>query len=128
MKINSIDHLVLTVKSIEDSLAFYHGVLGMEKITFKKGDIERYAVKFGHSKINFHEVGKEFEPKAAVPQPGSEDLCLITTTPINDVISEINSKGYDIIEGPEEKSGADSTLISIYLRDPDNNLIEISNK
>lgn len=127
MKISNFDHFVLTVNNIQDSLDFYNGILGMEKITFNKGDIKGYAVKFGHSKINFHEVGNEFEPKAKVPTPGSADFCLVTSTPINDVVKEIRSKGCDIIQGPVEKSGAYGKIISVYLRDPDDNLVEISN-
>ncbi|TPR14279.1 VOC family protein [Apilactobacillus timberlakei] len=127
MNIKSIDHIVLTVKSIEKSLDFYVNVLNMQKIEFKKGKDKRYAIKFGNMKINLHETDHEFEPKDHLPTPGSEDFCLITKTPIEEVITELKNKNIKIIEGPETNPGALGAITSIYLRDPDKNLVEISN-
>lgn len=124
MKIIQLDHLVLTVKDIDTTCAFYKDVLGMEIITFAKN---RKALKFGHQKFNLHQAGKEFEPKADTPKPGAIDLCLISETPIDVIIKELNSLGIPIIEGPVKRTGATLDLISVYIRDPDKNLIEISN-
>jgi catechol 2,3-dioxygenase-like lactoylglutathione lyase family enzyme len=121
--IDHLDHLVLTVADIDATIAFYASALGMEPVTF--GD--RKAVRFGEQKINLHQAGKEFEPKAAHPTPGSGDLCFITQTPIEDVISHLKALHHPIEEGPVERTGAVGTIRSIYLRDPDFNLIEISN-
>jgi catechol 2,3-dioxygenase-like lactoylglutathione lyase family enzyme len=123
MKINNIDHLVLTVKDIKASCIFYTTVLGMEEISFGQG---RKAVVFGDQKINFHQVGKEFEPRALQPTPGSEDLCFITKAPLSEVISHLQACGVQIIEGPVKRSGATGPIMSIYIRDPDQNLIEIA--
>lgn len=123
MKISQIDHLVLTVKDIEVSCVFYTTVLGMEEISFGQG---RKAVAFGDQKINFHQVGKELEPKALQPTPGSGDLCFITTTTLSEVIRHLQTCKVAIIEGPVERSGATGTISSIYIRDPDQNLIEIA--
>ena len=124
MKINRLDQLVLTVASIDKAIEFYTAVLGMEAVTFGNG---RRALQFGHSKINLHEVGKEFDPKALRPTPGSADLCLIVDDPITDVVTELTSAGVPIEEGPVERTRATGPIISIYLRDPDQNLIELSN-
>ncbi|RPJ74889.1 MAG: VOC family protein [Alphaproteobacteria bacterium] len=124
MKIERLDHLVLTVKNIEKTCKFYSTVLGMEIISFGKN---RKALKFGNQKINLHEVGKEFEPKAGNPTPGSADLCFIIESELEKVIREIKAYNIQIIEGPVEKTGALGKIKSIYIRDPDNNLIEISN-
>ena len=123
MKINKIDHLVLTVKDIEKSCSFYTKMLGMEAVNFGQG---RKAVAFGDQKINFHQVGNEIEPKALQPTPGSGDLCFITESPLSEVISHLQSCGVEIIEGPVKRSGAAGPLISVYIRDPDQNLIEIA--
>ena len=123
MKINKIDHLVLTVKDIEKSCSFYTKMLGMETVNFGQG---RKAVAFGDQKINFHQVGNEIEPKALQPTPGSGDLCFITESPLSEVISHLQSCGVEIIEGPVKRSGAAGPLISVYIRDPDQNLIEIA--
>lgn len=123
MKISQIDHLVLTVKDIEVSCVFYTTVLGMEEISFGQG---RKAVAFGDQKINFHQVGKELEPKALQPTPGSGDLCFITKTTLSEVIRHLQTCKVAIIEGPVERSGATGTISSIYIRDPDQNLIEIA--
>lgn len=123
MKIKQIDHLVLTVKNIEASCTFYTAILGMEEVSFGQG---RKAVVCGNQKINFHQLGQEVEPKALHPTPGSSDLCLITEDPLSDVIAHIQDKGIKIIEGPVERIGALGSMTSIYIRDPDRNLIEIS--
>lgn len=124
MDIQSLDHLVLTVKDIETSIAFYCDVLGMQHITF--GD-DRHALKFGEQKINLHQADNIFQPAACTPTPGSADLCFIVNTPLSQVIHEIESNNIKIIEGPVERTGANSKIISIYVRDPDMNLVELSN-
>jgi catechol 2,3-dioxygenase-like lactoylglutathione lyase family enzyme len=124
MKIDRLDHLVLTVKSIAATCEFYSNVLGMEIVTFGEG---RNALAFGTQKINLHESGKEFEPKAQHPTSGSADLCFITTTPLADVIEHLHHYGVEIIEGPVKKTGAVGQILSVYFRDPDMNLIEVSN-
>ncbi|RLI82030.1 VOC family protein [Archaeoglobales archaeon] len=123
MKISRIDHIVLTVHDLNVTCEFYSQVLGMQIVTFENG---RKAMLFGEQKINLHEVGKEFEPKALNLTPGSEDICFITDVPLENVIDHINSCGVKIIEGPVRRTGANGPLESIYLRDPDGNLIEIS--
>lgn len=124
MDIDHLDHLVLTVQDIEAACAFYTHVLGMHVVTFGGG---RKALQFGSQKINLHEAGKEFEPKAWRPTPGSADLCFITRTPIPQVIEHIGRFGVEVELGPVERVGARGYLISVYIRDPDHNLIEISN-
>ncbi len=124
MKIDRIDHLVLTVHDIEKTCEFYSQVLGMEVVTFGNG---RKALLFGEQKINLHEVGKEFEPKAMNPTPGSADICFITPISLEHVIDLIKSFGVEIVDGPVRRTGAMGTIESIYVRDPDGNLIEISN-
>ena len=124
MQIARIDHIVLTVRDIEASCAFYNRVLGMEVVTFGAG---RKALAFGQQKINLHEYGREFEPKASHPTPGSMDLCLITETPISEVLAHLHSQDIQIIEGPVQRTGACGTIQSLYFRDPDGNLIEVSN-
>jgi catechol 2,3-dioxygenase-like lactoylglutathione lyase family enzyme len=124
MKIERLDHLVLTVKNIAITCEFYAAVLGMEVVTF--GD-NRKALRFGSQKINLHEMGKEFELKAHRPTPGSADLCFITGVPLADVIERLQRYGVKIIEGPVKRSGAIGQIESVYFRDPDLNLIEISN-
>ena len=123
MRVVSLDHLVLTVRSVEATCAFYAGVLGMEVVTFGEG---RKALTFGSQKINLHEQGKEFEPKAAQPTPGSADLCLITDAPLSEVIEHLTSLGVPILEGPVDQTGAVGPIRSVYFRDPDANLIEVS--
>jgi len=124
MKISHLDHLVLTVSNIETTCNFYQTVLGFEVIT-SKGD--RKALQFGNQKINLHQQGKEFEPKALQPTPGSADLCFISETPISEVIAYLNQLNITIEEGPVERTGAMRPILSVYIRDPDQNLIEISN-
>ena len=121
--IEHLDHLVLTVANIDATAAFYTSALGMELVTFNN----RRALRFGEQKINLHQAGNEFEPKAAHPMPGSADLCFITKTPLEDVILQLTSKKFAIELGPVERFGAVGKMRSIYLRDPDSNLIEISN-
>lgn len=124
MKVNRLDHLVLTVTSIKDTCDFYQQVLGMEIIRFGNN---RKALKFGEQKINLHEAGKEFEPKARTPLPGSADLCFLTDTPIAEVIQHLEANQIEIEEGPVKRTGATAPIISVYIRDPDGNLIEVSN-
>lgn len=122
--ISHLDHLVLTVASIERSCTFYTTVLGMEEISFKG----RKALKFGHSKINLHEVGHEFEPKAMHPRVGSTDICLITQVPISEFIEHLKGCEVAILEGPVKRTGARNELLSVYFRDLDGNLIEVANE
>ncbi|MDO8693581.1 MAG: VOC family protein [Sheuella sp.] len=124
MKIDHLDHLVLTVASIEKTCDFYSRILGFEVVTFL-GD--RRALKFGQQKINLHQVGLEFEPKALTPTAGSGDLCFIAETPIDQVIEELKAAQVSIELGPVERTGANGKIRSVYLRDLDQNLIEISN-
>lgn len=125
MKIDSLDHLVLTVANIGATADFYARVLGMEVVSFGAG---RQALSFGSQKINLHEHGKEFEPKAQRPTPGSADLCFITSVPIEQVVSHITACDVGIVEGPVRRTGATGPILSVYLRDPDMNLIEVSNR
>jgi catechol 2,3-dioxygenase-like lactoylglutathione lyase family enzyme len=124
MQIDHIDHFVLTVRSIEETCAFYANVLGMQVMTFGGG---RKALQFGTQKINLHEAGKEFEPKALKPVPGSGDFCLITQIPLEQVIAHLKACNIPIIEGPVDKTGATGPLKSVYVRDPDGNLVEVAN-
>jgi catechol 2,3-dioxygenase-like lactoylglutathione lyase family enzyme len=121
--IDHLDHLVLTVADIDATVAFYSSALGMEVVTFGN----RKALRFREQKINLHQAGNEFEPKAAHPTPGSGDLCFITKAPIEEAIAHLKALHHAIEEGPVERTGAVGTMRSIYLRDPDSNLIEISN-
>ncbi|MCE2871436.1 MAG: VOC family protein [Oxalobacteraceae bacterium] len=126
--IDHLDHLVLTTTNETACIDFYTRLLGMRLETFvdDKQGIERKAFKFGNQKINLHIQGKEFEPKADKPTPGSLDLCFIADRPLNDVIEKLNNEQWPIIEGPVLRTGATSTINSVYIRDPDLNLIEIS--
>ena len=124
MRIDRLDHLVLTVASIEAAAEFYTRVLGMGVVTFGAG---RTALTFGTSKINLHEAGKEFEPKARRPTPGSADICLIVEDGIAEVMAELAAAGVGTEEGPVPRTGATGPITSCYLRDPDGNLIELSN-
>ena len=124
MKIDSLDHFVLTVKDIAATCDFYSKALGMGVVTFG-GD--RKALTFGSQKINLHEQGKEFDPKAHSPMPGSGDICLITSLALPEVIAHLNACNVEIIDGPVKRTGAVGTLLSVYFRDPDLNLIEVSN-
>ncbi|MCF6764214.1 VOC family protein [Thiotrichales bacterium 19S3-7] len=122
--IEHLDHLVLTVNDIEISTQFYAQVLDMEIITFNGN---RKALKFGKQKINLHLKGNEFEPNAINPIPGSADLCFITKMPLSDVIDKLSFQKISIEEGPVKRTGACGEIISVYFRDPDKNLIEVSN-
>ncbi|XP_061454595.1 glyoxalase domain-containing protein 5 [Rhineura floridana] len=122
--IHHLDHLVMTVKSIEDTAAFYSRVLGMDVISFKGN---RTALHFGNQKFNLHEVGKEFEPKAHRPTPGSLDICLTTEMPLEQLMEHLKACGVSIEEGPVSRTGAVGPITSVYFRDPDQNLLEICN-
>ncbi|RKT28170.1 catechol 2,3-dioxygenase-like lactoylglutathione lyase family enzyme [Roseovarius halotolerans] len=121
--IDRIDHLVLTVADIDATCAFYSRLLGFEVVTFAQG---RKALRFGRQKINLHAAGHEFEPKAAAPTPGSADLCLITELPIEDVAARLSAAAVLIEQGPVARTGALGPITSLYIRDPDGNLIEIA--
>lgn len=124
MKISHLDHLVLTVADIEVTCQFYQSALNFEVISFGEN---RKALQFGNQKINLHQVGNEFEPKALHPTAGSADLCFIAETPLKEMIAHLQAQQIEIIEGPIERTGAMGKILSVYLRDPDQNLIEISN-
>lgn len=124
MKLDSLDHLVLTVADIPATVAFYGRALGMEAVQFGEG---RTALSFGAQKINLHQAGHEFEPKALRPTPGSADLCFLTGTAIDDVIAHLTAAGVAIETGPVRRTGARGPILSVYIRDPDRNLLEISN-
>ncbi|KML06850.1 VOC family protein [Rossellomorea marisflavi] len=121
--IERLDHVVLTVASLEDSIRFYTVVLGMEEITFGNG---RKALAFGDQKINLHEYKREFEPKAAHPTPGSADWCFISSLDPDSLQRHLTALGIAIEEGPVTRTGALCPICSIYIRDPDNNLLELS--
>jgi len=124
IRIDRLDHFVLTVKDIDVTCEFYSRVLGMDSRTFGVG---RRSLHFGAAKINLHPQGREFEPKAARPGPGSADVCLIAATPLSEVIRHLLECGVEIIEGPAQRTGAIGPILSVYIRDPDGNLIEVSN-
>ncbi|WP_211263412.1 VOC family protein [Priestia koreensis] len=121
--IQQIDHLVLTVKDIKKTIDFYTIILGMKEETFGLG---RKALLFGNQKINLHEAGNEFEPKAQHTLPGSIDLCLISNESLERVIDVLNKNNVPIEEGPVNRTGALGPIRSVYVRDPDQNLIEIA--
>ena len=124
MQIESLDHLVITAADPAATVRFYTRVLGMTEHTFGSG---RTALLFGRSKINVHQAGHEFEPKADVPTPGSADLCFLVSTPIADVVEQLHAAEVPIVEGPVPRTGATGPILSVYVRDPDGNLIELSN-
>jgi len=121
--IDRIDHLVLTVRDIDKTCAFYERVLGMRRAAFEG----RVALAFGRQKINLHLAGHEFEPKAAHPTPGGGDFCLITETPLAQVIAHLDACQVAIEKGPAQRTGATGPILSVYFRDPDANLVEVSN-
>lgn len=123
MKITALDHLVLTVADLQKTLDFYVGVLGMSEITFGEN---RKALQFGSQKINLHELGKEIKPNALNAVCGSGDLCLLTDTPLDEVMRHLQTHRIEIIDGIVPRTGAVGVIHSIYVRDPDGNLIEIS--
>ncbi len=119
-----LDHLVLTVRDLEATCAFYETVLGMRHESFGQG---RTALHFGRQKINLHQAGREFEPKALKPTPGSADLCFLAATPIAEIVAHLEGRGIAIEEGPVARTGAQGPITSVYFRDPDGNLIEVAN-
>jgi catechol 2,3-dioxygenase-like lactoylglutathione lyase family enzyme len=123
VKIDSLDHLVLTVHDIPRTVRFYER-LGMEHVEFGE---DRHALAFGRQRIHLHQAGDELEPSAAAPTPGSGDLCFLTSTPVDRAVTDLLEAGIELVEWPTEKSGAAGALISVYVRDPDGNLVEISN-
>jgi catechol 2,3-dioxygenase-like lactoylglutathione lyase family enzyme len=124
MKVSHLDHLVLTVTNIERAVQFYQSVLGMDAISFGEG---RVALLYGNQKINLHQSGNEFEPKAGQVKVGSADLCFILETPIDQAKQHLINGGIEIIEGPVNRTGATGPIVSLYFRDLDQNLIEVSN-
>lgn len=124
--IDHIDHIVLTTRDQQACIRFYSEVLGMKLVSFRTPTEERLALAFGQQKINLHEWGKEFDPKAHVPVPGSLDLCFIANIGIEQVVERLKAADIKIIAGPVIKTGAVSKIRSVYVRDPDLNLIEIS--
>ena len=125
MQVESLDHLVLTVRDLDATTAFYASVLGMRVVTF---GTNRKALAFGAQKINLHLAGREFEPKAAAPTPGSADLCFLTTEPPERLMEHLRSCGVAVIEGPVPRTGAVGPIRSVYCRDPDGNLIEVAHQ
>ena len=120
-----LDHLVLTVADIPRTVEFYQRVLGMEPQTFGAG---RIALRFGEQKINLHQAGRELEPKATLPTPGSADLCFLTETPLSALAAHLEQCAVEIMEGPVPRTGATGPILSLYFRDPDGNLIEVANR
>jgi catechol 2,3-dioxygenase-like lactoylglutathione lyase family enzyme len=123
--IDHLDHIVLTTARTRECIDFYTRVLGMKLERFGEG---RMALKFGAQKINLHEKGREFEPKATVALPGTLDICFIASVPLDDVVSTLKAAGIAIVEGPVKKTGANWPIRSVYVRDPDGNLVEISER
>lgn len=123
MNIEQLDHLVLTVADVEASTTFYGRVLGMEPVTFGEG---RRALAFGNQKINLHPATQPFEPHAGTLAPGSADLCLLAGVSIPDVLDHLRRCGVAVEAGPVRRTGARGAMTSIYIRDPDGNLIELS--
>ena len=124
MKIDAIDHVVLTVRDIDATCGFYSQVLGMEIVMFGEG---RKALSFGSQKINLQQLGRESTLRAEKPTSGSADVCFITSVSLTAVIAHLNSCGVKLIGGPVERNGARGPMMSVYFRDPDMNLIEVSN-
>lgn len=126
--IDHIDHLVLTTAREAECIRFYTQILGMQLETFVGGTppVERRAFKFGRQKINLHVQGAEFEPKAHLPVPGSQDWCFIASVPLTEVITRLQAAQWPILEGPVMRTGATQKIRSVYVRDPDLNLVEIS--
>lgn len=125
--VHQLDHLVLTVRNIDHTRDFYADVLDICTMRFTPADgSKRWALQFGRQKINLHQSGAEFEPKAATPYPGSADLCFLTDAPLSDWQAHLAACGVAVIEGPVARTGATGPITSLYIRDPDGNLIEIS--
>jgi catechol 2,3-dioxygenase-like lactoylglutathione lyase family enzyme len=123
MRVDRLDHLVLTVTDIAATVGFYSGILGMRAVTFGDG---RHALAFGRQKINLHLAGHEFEPKAAHPLPGSADVCLVVEGSLEEVAAELENAAIAIEEGPVRRTGATGPIESVYVRDPDGNLVELA--
>lgn len=123
LHIDRLDHLVLTVADIATTCDFYQRVLGMEVIDVGAG---RKALRFGMQKINLHAHGEEFEPKADRPTPGAADLCLITYATMEEILAHLDARGVVVEEGPVQRTGATGPILSVYVRDPDANLIEVA--
>lgn len=129
LNIQSLDHLVLTVRDLSKTATFYRDVLGMQAEQFKPADgSTRWALSFGIQKINLHQARVEFEPKAGNPTPGRADLCFLSEAPLSAWIDHLGKQNVGIEEGPIARAGVQGPILSIYLRDPDGNLVEISNK
>ncbi len=126
IRVTGLDHLVLTVADLDATGNFYSRVLGMDVVIFTSGGIERRALKFANQKINLHQAGAEFEPKATQPKPGSADLCLLVDEPMEQVISHLQDHDVALEQGPVQRTGANGPIMSVYFRDPDGNLIEVS--
>ena len=126
--IDHLDHIVLTTAHEAACVDFYTRIMGMRLETFVGGTppVTRKAFKYGNQKINLHVKGKEFDPKAHLPVPGSLDLCFIASMPLEQVIAKLNAEAWPILEGPVMRTGATQKIRSVYVRDPDLNLIEIS--
>ena len=124
--IDHVDHIVLTTRDLAGCVRFYTEVLGMTLEKFRTPTEERLALKFGSQKINLHEWGREFDPRAHVAVPGSLDLCFIAAVPLDEVMQRLRARKVPLLEGPVMKTGAVSKLRSVYVRDPDLNLLEIS--
>ena len=128
-RIDQLDHLVMTASDLAKTVTFYSEVLGMDAEQFSAVDgSQRWALNFGDQKINLHQAGAEFEPKARQPGPGTADLCFLSEQPVDDWCKHLRKRGIAVIEGPVKRTGACGLILSIYLRDPDGNLIEISNR
>jgi len=124
--IDHLDHIVLTTRDLEGCIRFYRDVLGMQLESFQTPTEKRQALKYGNQKINIHEWGREFSPRAHVAAPGTLDLCFIASVPLEEVIARLKAGGVAIVEGPVMKTGATGPIRSVYVRDPDLNLVEIS--
>jgi catechol 2,3-dioxygenase-like lactoylglutathione lyase family enzyme len=124
--IDHVDHIVLTTRDLAGCLKFYCDVLGMKAEKFETPQATRLALKFGNQKINVHEWGKEFTPRAHVAAPGTLDLCFIASVPLEKVMENLEKNQIRILEGPVAKTGATGPIRSVYVRDPDLNLVEIS--
>jgi len=125
MRVQRIDHVVLTVRDLERTIAFYERALGMTAVSFGEG---RRALAFGDQKLNLHQAGNEFEPRARQPAPGAIDVCFTTDVPLDEVAAHLRTCSIEIELGPVDKVGARRALRSLYFRDPDGNLIEVSNE
>lgn len=125
MRVQSLDHVVLTVRDLAASRDWYVRVLGMTAQTFGEG---RVALHFGNQKLNLHPVAEPFDPHAETPTPGSADVCFLTDTAINDVQAHLMGQEVMVLEGPVSRTGAQGTIVSVYVRDPDGNLVEIANR